>query len=217
MITENNDSLLETNSAPGQWIGRKLVEENIITEQQLEEALRRQRSKGGRVGDNLIDLGYLTEEQLHNCLHTIPPIPKTIRDTGLDQSFLADLIMKHIHYLGEYKLADVSKRIKLPTAIIDPILEMLQREKMVEVRGATGLSRFAYRYAITGIGQNRAAELLDMCRYVGPRPVSLNDYRKRTLSQSIKNIVVDQHNLANASSSNQELIRVFSTHVSAPH
>jgi hypothetical protein len=79
MITEDNDSLLKTNSAPGQWIGRKLVEENIITEQQLEEALRRQRSKGGRVGDNLIDLGYLTEEQLHNCLHTIPPIPKTIR------------------------------------------------------------------------------------------------------------------------------------------
>jgi hypothetical protein len=198
MITENNDSLLKTNSAPGQWIGRKLVEENIITEQQLEDALRRQRSEGGRVGDNLIDLGYLTEEQLHNCLHTIPPIPKTIRDTGLDQSFLADLIMKHIHHLGEYKLADVSKRIKLPTAIIDPILEMLQREKMVEVRGATGLSRFAYRYAITGIGQNRAAELLDMCRYVGPAPVSLNDYRKRTLSQSIKNIVVNQQNLANA-------------------
>jgi energy-coupling factor transporter ATP-binding protein EcfA2 len=198
MITENNDSLLKTNSAPGQWIGRKLVEENIITEQQLEDALRRQRSEGGRVGDNLIDLGYLTEEQLHNCLHTIPPIPKTIRDTGLDQSFLADLIMKHILHLGEYKLADVSNRIKLPTSIIDPILEMLQREKMVEVRGATGLSRFAYRYAITGIGQNRAAELLDMCRYVGPAPVSLNDYRKRTLSQSIKNIVVNQQNLANA-------------------
>lgn len=198
MNTENNDTLLKTNPAPDRWIGTKLVEENIITEQQLEEALRRQRSKGGRVGDNLIDLGYLTEEQLHNCLHTIPPIPKTIGETGLDQSFLADLIMKHIIHLGEYKLADVSKRIKLPTAIIDPILEMLQREKMVEVRGATGLSRFAYRYAITGIGQNRAAELLDICRYVGPAPVSLNDYRKRTLSQSIKNIVVDQHNLANA-------------------
>jgi predicted ATPase with chaperone activity len=54
----------------------------------------------------------------------------------------------------------------------------------------------AYRYAITGIGQN-SAELryVPVCR---PAPVSLNDYRKRTLSQSIKNIVVNQQNLANA-------------------
>ncbi|MFH1336732.1 MAG: ATPase [Candidatus Zixiibacteriota bacterium] len=198
MSTEYNDILINKNFAPEQNIGMKLVEKCIITEQQLEEALSRQKSEGGRVGDNLIDLGYLTEEQLNGFLHTSPPIPKTIEDTGLELSFLADLIMKHILHLGEYKIADVAKRIKLPMAVIDPILEMLQREKMIEVRGGSGLSRFSFRYAITGFGQKKAAELLDMCRYVGPAPISINDYRKRVISQTIKNVVVNQQDLTNA-------------------
>lgn len=196
MITAYDD--IKMNSAQSQYIGRKLVEECIITDKQLEEALSRQKSKGGRVGDNLIDLGYLTEEKLNRFLHSAPPIPKTIEDTGLDKSFIADLILKHILYMGEYKITDISERIKLSVPIIDPILEMMQREKLIEVRGGSGLSRLTFRYAITGPGQKRAMELLDICRYVGPAPVSLHDYRKMVMSQSIKNVVVNQENLEGA-------------------
>ena len=198
MLDQDNLYVSKTNAAQEQLIGSKLLERHVIKEEQLHEALFRQQEKGGRLGDNLIDLGYLTEEQLNNLLYTFPPIPKTIEDTGLEQSFLADLIMKHILFLGEFKLSDLSKRIKLPISIIDPLVETLQREKMLEVKGGSGLSRVSYRYGITGIGRSRASELLEICRYTGPAPVSIYDYRKRIKSQTIKNVIVDQQKLAHA-------------------
>ncbi|QIL85228.1 Flp pilus assembly complex ATPase component TadA [Vibrio sp. HDW18] len=49
-------------------LGDLLVEEAIITEAQLEQALRAQKSTGRRLGDNLISLGFLSESQLLNFL-----------------------------------------------------------------------------------------------------------------------------------------------------
>jgi hypothetical protein len=44
--------------------GSMLVQERIITEGQLEEALRNQVIFGGKIGTNLIELGYITAERL---------------------------------------------------------------------------------------------------------------------------------------------------------
>lgn len=168
-------------------IGEKLLQENIITAQQLEEALDKQKSSGGSVDDNLISMGYVTAQQLKNFMYQAPPAPKNIEETGLEPSFLTDLTLKHIALLGEFKLADIAENLKLSTSIADSLLEGLKREKMIEVKGAADYNRFSYRYAISGIGQNKAEKLLEVCHYVGPAPVSLGDYRKITISQSIKN------------------------------
>lgn len=181
-----------------QQIGKKLIDEKIITELQLQEALNKQKIDGGRVGDNLIALGYLTSKQFEEFLHKKPSLPKTIDDIGLEPSFLSDLAIKHILFLGEFKLPDISEKMKLPIPIVDKVIEYLQKEKLIEVKGAQEYARFSYRFVITGAGQNRATELLEMCRYVGPAPVTLENYRKMTLSQSIKNISVHQQALKKA-------------------
>ena len=49
-------------------VGRILLLDGAITEEQLKEALKRQREEGGRLGANLIDLGYVNEEQLIKAL-----------------------------------------------------------------------------------------------------------------------------------------------------
>jgi len=49
-------------------VGRILLTDGAITEEQLKEALKRQREVGGRLGANLIELGYVTEEQLIRAL-----------------------------------------------------------------------------------------------------------------------------------------------------
>ncbi|MBP1748845.1 MAG: putative ATPase protein [Deltaproteobacteria bacterium] len=198
MFGEDNVVPRKSGFDPEQGIGRKLIEENIITEEQLEEALLRQRSNGGRVGDNLIDLGYLTEEQLAAFFQKKPSVPKTIQDTGLDPSFLADLALKHILFMREFRLLDLCEKMKLSMGIVDAVVEQLQREKFVEVKGASELARFSYRFGITGLGQNRASELLEICSYAGPAPVTLEDYRKRTLAQTIRSTVVHQATLTKA-------------------
>lgn len=45
-------------------LGDLLVEEGIITEQQVDQALSAQRSTGQKLGDTLIDLGFLSEQQM---------------------------------------------------------------------------------------------------------------------------------------------------------
>jgi type IV pilus assembly protein PilB len=49
-------------------VGRILLLEGAITENQLKEALKRQREMGGRLGANLMELGYITEEKLIGAL-----------------------------------------------------------------------------------------------------------------------------------------------------
>ena len=49
-------------------LGSMLIQERIITEGQLEEALRNQVIFGGKVGTNLIELGYITTERLSDAL-----------------------------------------------------------------------------------------------------------------------------------------------------
>lgn len=49
-------------------IGKILVEEGVISEAQLEEAIKRQKTKGGRLGEVLVELGYITEVQMVKVL-----------------------------------------------------------------------------------------------------------------------------------------------------
>ena len=49
-------------------IGNLLVKEKLINVEQLEEALKQQREKGGNLGSNLINLGYLKEVDLTTVL-----------------------------------------------------------------------------------------------------------------------------------------------------
>lgn len=45
-------------------LGQILINSNIISEEQLKQALNLQKKEGGRLGTNLVKLGYITEEKL---------------------------------------------------------------------------------------------------------------------------------------------------------
>lgn len=173
-------------------LGQKLIKDRVVTEEQLGKALERQTLHGGRLGHNLVALGYTTPEELKNFFAVRPNEPRSVEDTGLDLSFIADLIMKHILFMGEFTLKDVSEKIKLPTQIVDAAVEMLRREYFVEVKGAGGYVKETYKFNITGQGKLRGTELLDICRYVGPAPVTLDSYQKMAELQTVKNIVVSE-------------------------
>ena len=49
-------------------IGEMLLEENLITQQQLARALAQQKKSGGRLGSNLVGLGYLQGQDLAKAL-----------------------------------------------------------------------------------------------------------------------------------------------------
>lgn len=49
-------------------LGDLLVEEGIVSEEQIQQALNAQRSTGQKLGDALIDLGFITEKQMLDFL-----------------------------------------------------------------------------------------------------------------------------------------------------
>ncbi len=172
-------------------LGEKMLEKKVVTKQQIREALGRQRLHGGRLGQNLVALGYIEEEELGTFFKRVPPCPETIEATGLDQEFIAELTLKHILNMGEFRLSDLSRRIGLSTAILDEVIAYLRSHKLVEVRSATQFVKSSFIFIITELGKQRAGELMDICRYVGPAPVTLDAYNEMVENQSIRNIMID--------------------------
>jgi len=172
-------------------LSQQILKEQIVSKKQLREATERQRLHGGRLGQNLVALGYINEDQLGSFFKRTPPAPLEVQDTGLDLDFIADLAVKHIMSMGEFRLSDLSQRMGLSIAILDEAIELLRREKMVEVRGASQFVKSSFNFIVTETGKRYGGTLMEICRYVGPAPVILEDYREMVENQSIRNITIN--------------------------
>jgi hypothetical protein len=104
-----------------------------------------------------------------------PPVPTTLEETGLEPSQIEQLLVKTLHG-GEASGLTVADRLRLPFGILEPLIERLRRERLIEVRGSAGSGASTYRYALTDSGRDRALQYLEMSRYVGPAPVPIETY-----------------------------------------
>jgi hypothetical protein len=176
-------------------LGLKLIKEEIITESQLNLALERQKHLGGRLGENLIALDFITEKDVEHVFRTSPLPPKTLEDTGLDLEFIAELVLKHSLFMGEFKIAELSERIKLPFSVIDMAIDVLRRNKYLEIKGGSGYASATYTFKTSESGKIYGTELLQLCHYVGPAPVTLDDYRAMVTRQTVKSILIPEDNV----------------------
>lgn len=104
-----------------------------------------------------------------------PRAPKTLEETGLTAHLLEQLFIKAL-YGGEATGLVLADRMRVSYAILEPIVERVRVERLVEVRGASGSSSASYRYALTDLGRERARQYLDQNQYVGAAPVPLESY-----------------------------------------
>ena len=106
------------------------------------------------------------------------PVPRgamSLQDTGLTADQLSRLFVKTL-YAGESSGVAAADRMRLPFTLLEPLVESLRAERLVEVRGAAGSGTAAYRYVLTDLGRDRARQYLDANQYVGPAPVPLEQY-----------------------------------------
>jgi hypothetical protein len=176
-------------------LGNILLAEDIITPSQLDEALQRQKSYGQRLGDNLVALGYVSVEDMAGFFKKPPVPPKTLEETGLDLVFIAELVLKHAVFMGEFSLQEMAEKICLPAGVTEIALEFLRREKLLEVTRATQITKASFRFKVTVLGRNRASQLSEFCAYCGPAPVSIEDYCATVEFQNISNILMSEATL----------------------
>ena len=120
-----------------------------------------------------------------------PPEPHSLDETGLNEGFLTDLVLKTIYFGGQITANDICTSVRLPFAnIVERLLDFVKREEMVSVVGSRGIGERAFQYAIAPKGIERVREALGRSQYVGPAPVPLPVWAERVRSQSIAGNIV---------------------------
>jgi len=107
----------------------------------------------------------------------VPPLPRTIDETHLSPSFIAELLVKVLYFNGEMLGAAVADYVCLPfTAVVYPLLVQLKEERFVEVKGGQSTYTNTWKFALTKAGADKVQEIMQRNQYCGPAPVALKDY-----------------------------------------
>ncbi|MEM7507075.1 MAG: ATPase [Pseudomonadota bacterium] len=137
-----------------------------------------------------------------------PRSPVTIEDTGLEEGFLVNLMVKTIYRQNHDKVSDIAKAICLPPALVEKLILAGREAKLIEAVGQLGASMSAeMRYTLTAKGKTWALEALAQSEWIGPCPVTLEQFHTQAAKQSIRNEVLTRPMLE----------RVFAELTLAPH
>lgn len=104
-----------------------------------------------------------------------PGAPASLAQVGLAPDQVSHLLLKTL-YTGELSGTMLAERLRLPFSVLEPLIESLRAERLIEVRGAAGTGTAGFRFVLTDLGRDRARQHLEANQYVGPAPVPLADY-----------------------------------------
>ena len=125
-----------------------------------------------------------------------PPTPEELSETGVHEAFLCDLALKHVAMLPEPTTISVADRLHLPRALTEELLYHLYREKLIEMRLQSAVG--ATRYAMLDHGWERVQRLQSQSGYLGPAPVSLDDYAHMMRLQAVPSRSATMETVRNA-------------------
>jgi len=126
------------------------------------------------------------------------PAPTTIAETGLPEELLVQLLVRTLFTHGELTERTAGDIMKLPFGVMKELFTLIQREKFCEVKGHGESLGVLLRYVLTEVGRERAKAYLDLCRYVGPAPVPLQQYIDMVKSQPVSGLTIDRRTVTAA-------------------
>lgn len=174
-------------------IGRLLIKEGLVSNAQLVQARIDQTRNSGRLEDSLVSLGLLTSEQIKKILHPVPPVPLKIIDTGLNEVFLSDLLLKIAYQeAGTFTLHQIASKLCLPYSVINELIELLKADHLIAIRSATGYGWETQIFELTQRGRERAEAAMNRSLYTGAAPVPLKDYTRILAQQYVQQIQIDK-------------------------
>ena len=177
-------------------LGGLLVGRGLVTLDDIDAALERQRAEGGRLGDNLIALGLLTAEELMSVINSTPPIPTAISETGISQRSLLNLLLKFMHLEALETVSELADRMKLPRGVVQQLLDDAQPQRLLQALGSVrGGIAASIRYSLSEQGRASAKDALEQNLYLGPAPVSLVAYQEQIQRQRISNEMLNADTL----------------------
>src|ERR1022692_2808656 len=110
-----------------------------------------------------------------------PNIPDRVEDLGIPRSVVADLVLRSLWLHGSGTLARLNETLKLSFPVLETLFHQFRNQQLLEVKGMTGND---YSFTLTAGGRALARERNEVCQYVGPAPVSIQQYQKVVKAQA---------------------------------
>ncbi|CAI8985780.1 AAA family ATPase [Pseudomonas sp. IT-P291] len=134
-----------------------------------------------------------------NAVQRLAPQPCTIRETGLTDSFLGELVCKHLFDAGVLDMSRLVDRLALTGAVLEEVLAFLRKDGRVEVLGqASQTGGQMLRYGLTERGRSAARDALSRSGYIGAAPFPVSTYRSLIKLQTIHHGRINADDMRNA-------------------
>jgi hypothetical protein len=129
-----------------------------------------------------------------------PQQPRSLNDTGLNVSFLFDLILRTIYSAGRIAGSDLGTALHLPFAVLSPVLPAMRKQGLIDIAGQRGGAGDAgYEYEIKPPkGVAAVEEAMNKTTYLGPAPVPFDDYVESVAAQTVRKFVVTRRTIESA-------------------
>jgi Mn-dependent DtxR family transcriptional regulator len=112
-----------------------------------------------------------------------PTAPSSCQASGLEAAVLVDLTAKYVLTHGRSRLIDLVAALKLSPAVVNEVLQLMRQDALIEIT-RQGISDAGIECRLTENGRARATESMRQSRYVGPAPVTLEQYSKIVRAQA---------------------------------
>ena len=112
---------------------------------------------------------------------THPVIPDRVEDLGIPRSVVSDLILRYLWLHGSATLARLHDTLKLSFPILEAMFHQFRQQQLLEVKGMQGND---YSFSLTSSGRSLATSRNEVCQYVGPAPVAIQQYHDVVKAQA---------------------------------
>ncbi len=111
-----------------------------------------------------------------------PTIPDRLEDLGISRSLVSDLILRYLWLHGSGTLGMLHETLKLSFPILEVMFHSFRQQHILEVKGMVGNGDYAF--SLTTGGRTLATARNEVCQYVGPAPVSIQQYHQVVKAQT---------------------------------
>jgi hypothetical protein len=112
-----------------------------------------------------------------------PTIPDRVEDLGIPRSMISDLVLRFLWLHGTGTLALLHETLKLSFQVLEVVFHEFRQQQLLEVKGMAGND---YTFSLTTAGRHLATARSEVCQYVGPVPVSIQQYHEVVKGQNAK-------------------------------
>src|SRR4051794_277823 len=109
-----------------------------------------------------------------------PIIPDRCEDLDIPRSLVGDLILRYLWLHGSGTLTGLNQTLKLSFPVLETMFHQFRQQQLLEVKGMVGND---YSFTLTAGGRIQATARSEVCQYVGPAPVSIQQYGKVVKAQ----------------------------------